>query len=36
VNSVTLRRNVAELERSGAVIAAYRSIMKRVSEEPVG
>ena len=28
------KTNVAELERSGAVIAAYRSIMKRVSEEP--
>src|SRR5712671_6059491 len=28
------KTNVAELERSGAVIATYRSIMKRVSEEP--
>jgi hypothetical protein len=30
------KANVAELERSGAVIAMHRSIMKRVSEESAG
>jgi hypothetical protein len=28
------KTNVAELERSGVVTATYRSIMRRVSEEP--
>jgi hypothetical protein len=30
------KTNVAELERSGAVIATDRSILRRVSEEPAG
>ena len=30
------RTNVAELERSGGVLATHRSIIQRVSEAPVG